>query len=269
MKKRLSIILFILSLFSFTVSAQESIKVVSLSPIASKALVLLGADDLVVACTKWCPFADQKLVVASAIDVNIEQVIRSRPDLVFASTLTSQESVETLIDMGIEVISLPSMSSFDVMCSNLLIIAGKVGKTDFALQEIAKAKERLIALKNSIPLGDKPKVMFQVGAKPIFVAMCHTFLEEYITEAGGVNIYHDLTHGTVTRESVLLRNPDAIFISTMPTSADNVKEEWLSYNELNATLNNHVVLIDQELASSPTIHTFVDVVGIMIDVLYN
>lgn len=249
--------------------AQAKVKVVSLSPIASKALILLEADDLVVGCTKWCPFAAEKLIVASAIDVNIEQVLRVEPTVVFASTLTNMESIETMRSLGLDVVALPSTVSFDVMCQNLMLIAEKVDKVDKAISEIKLAKSHLAELRQRIPIGEQPKIMFQVGAKPIFVAMPHTFIDDYITQAGGVNIYSDLLHGTVTRESVLLRNPEAIFISTMPTSADNTKEDWLAYKELNATQKKQVVLIDQELASSPTIHTFVEVVGIMIDVLYN
>jgi ABC-type Fe3+-hydroxamate transport system substrate-binding protein len=269
LKKNILLLTLLLCFLGLNVFAQSEIKVVSLSPVASKALILLEADDLVVGCTKWCPYADQKLIVASAIDVNVEQVLRAKPSVVFASTLTNKESIETLPSLGIDVVALPSMLSFEVMCTNLLLIAKKVDKEEKALLEIQIAKARLAEVKRKIPQGESPKVMFQVGSKPIFVGMPHTFIDEYITQAGAINIYSDLLHGTVTRESVLLRNPDAIFISTMPTSADNAKEGWLQYNELSATQKNQVVLIDQEIASSPTIHTFVEVVGIMIDVLYN
>lgn len=258
----------LISFLTLSINAQSDVKVISLSPIASKALILLDADDQVVGCTKWCPYADSKTVVASAIDVNLEQVLRAKPDVVFASTLTSKESIETLEQLGIEVVALPRMDSFDVMCSNLKLIAEKVGKEEKADEEVKLARAKLKEIKKQIPQGESPSVMFQVGAKPIFVAMPNTFIDEYITQAGGVNIYSDLSHGTVTRESVILRNPDAIFISTMPTSADDARAAWMEYKELSAAQKDQVVLIDQELASSPTVHTFVEVVGIMIDVLY-
>lgn len=249
-------------------SLQAQVKVVSLSPIASKALVLLQAQGQVVGCTAWCPFADDKLVVANAIDVNVEQVLRAKPDIIFASTLTSKESIATLNKLGLDVILLPRTSNFEVMCDELLLIGDKVGKSDLAKAEVAKARARLAEVKKRIPEGAKPKVMFQVGAKPIFVGIPNTFIADYMTQAGAENIYNDLTHGTVTRESVILRNPEAIFISTLPASAGNAKDAWDEYGDLKAAQNDNVVLIDQELASSPTIHTFVDVVEIMIDVLY-
>lgn len=251
------------------IMAQSDVKIVSLSSIASKAIVLLEAENQVVGCTKWCPFADKKPVVANAIDVNVEEVLRAKPDVVFASTLTNKESIKTLRDLDIEVVSLPRLSSFDSMCEELMLIAKKIGKEDKATKEINAARLHLEKIKKKIPQGESPKVMFQVGAKPIFVAIPNTFIDEYITQAGGINVYNDLSHGTVTRESVILRNPDAIFISTMPGAAENERDAWLDYKELSATKKNKVLLIDQELASSPTIHTFVQVVGIMIDALYD
>lgn len=249
--------------------SQSALKVVSLSPIASKALVLLGADDLVVGCTKWCPFAEDKQIVATAIDVNVEAVLRLSPDVVFTSTLTNKESIATLLQLGINVVDLPKMTTFDAICNELLIIGKEVGKTDIAKQEIIRAEKHLSTVRERIPAGSQPSIMFQIGAKPIFVAMDNTFMGDFIRQAGATNIYNDLDHGTVTRESVLLRNPEAIFISTMPTAAEDAKSAWGNYSQLSASVNNKVILVDQELASSPTVHTFVEVVEIMIDVLYN
>jgi len=251
----------------YAVSAQ--VRIVSLSPMDSKALILLDAADDVVACTKWCPFAEEKTVVANAIDVNVEQVLRTKPDVVFASTLTNSESINTMQQLGLNVVILPRINSFEQLCANFVLIGKLIGKEALAQAEVAKAKQRLDSLKQRMPANEKPpKVMFQVGTKPVFVAIKNTFIHDYIVQAGGQNIYDDLAHGTVTRESVITRNPDAIFISTMPASAENAQAVWLSYNELSATQHNEVVLIDQEKASSPTVHTFVDVVEQMIKTLY-
>ncbi len=259
----------ILSLVSIGAFAQDSLRIVSLSPIVTKSLILLDAEAELVACTKWCPLAEDKAVVANAIDVNVEQVLRLKPDVVFASTLTSKESINTLQQLGIKVVSMPRMISFESMCNDLLTIAKEIGCQEKAEKEIAADKKRLEALKRTIPEGMKPKVMFQVGIKPVFVAIQNTFMEEFITQVGGVNVYGDLEHGTVTRESVLTRNPDAIFISTMPQESENEQQAWMEYKELSAAQKHQVFLIDQELASSPTVRTYVDVIKIMIDDLYD
>ncbi len=265
-----SLSFFLLAAFLLLAHSVAAIRVVSLSPMVTKAMMMLEAQEDVVACTQWCPLAKEKMVVANAIDVNVEQVLRVNPDIVFASTLTSKESLATLKKLGVKVIAVPRVISFDVMCDNLMLIAQKVGRETEAEREIQTARKALSEVLKSIPEGaDKPRVMFQVGAKPIFVAIPNTFLDDFIQKAGGVNVYHDLAHGSVTRESVIQRNPSAIFISIMPAMAADTKATWMKYKELEAVQNNDVILIDQEKASSPTIHTFVEVVKVMVETLYN
>lgn len=243
-------------------------RVVSLSPIASKAIDVLGASDQVVGCTKWCPFADEKEIVANAIDVNIEQVFRLSPDVVFTSTLTNQENINTLKQLGVLVVELPRTTSFDMMCEELLLISSYLGKEEKAKHEIKIAKENLAIAKKRIIKGKSPKVVFQVGSKPVFVAIPNTFVDDYIIQAGAINVFDDITHGSVSRESVVRRNPDAIFISTMPAAASHDEQQWLTFNEMSAVQLGNIMYIDQNKASSPTIHTFVEVVELMIDVLY-
>ena len=262
----------IISLLIFTVlvfSNVFALRIVSLSPIDSKSLILLGAEDMVVGCTQWCPFAAEKPNVANCIEVNIEEVLKLKPDVIMVSTLTSKESIATMKRLGLKVFESPRVASFDVMCQEFIKVGELIGKKELAEKEVAKAKARLKMLSRNIPdSAATPKVMLQVSDQPIFVAIPNTFLDDYIKLAGATNIYGDLEHGTVTRESVIRRNPDAIFVSGPLEYGKPIIENWMAYKELAAAQNKKVVMIDQEKASSPTIHTFIDVVEIMINTLY-
>ena len=70
-----------------------------------------------------------------------------------------------------------------------------------------------------------------------FYSGINTFMNDFITFAGGENIASDLTRGTITRESVLLRNPDVIVIVTMGILAEEEKDRWASSKQLNAAKN--------------------------------
>ncbi len=264
-KRLFSLIIFLALLFTNAFA----LRIVSLSPIDSKALILLGAEDMVVGCTQWCPFAAEKPNVANCIEVNVEEVLKLKPDVVMVSTLTSKESVATMKRLGLKVFESPRVSTYEVMCNEFIKVGELVGKKDLAEKEVAKVKARLETLRAKIAVSaEKPKVMFQISDQPIFVAIPNTFMDDYITLSGAENVYGDLEHGTVTRESVIRRNPDAIFVAAPLSMGATMVENWMSYKELSAAQKNNVVSIDQEKASSPTIHTFVDVVEIMIDALY-
>lgn len=254
--------------FFYSLSFIAQVKVVSLSPIVTKTIVMLGAQEQVVGCTKWCPLADVKPVVGDAINVNIEEILKVDPDVIFVSTLTSAQSVKTLRDLNYNVIAIPRTSNFEVMCNNELLVGKEVGCLLQAQKEVQIAKQRLLEVQKKIDTTVKFDVMFQIGSKPIFVALPNTFVNDYIIQSGASNCYKDLEHGSVTRESVILRNPDAIFISIMPALSASEKLQWQSYPELAATLNNKIVAVNQIKASSPTIHDFVDIVEIMVNTLY-
>lgn len=266
MRKRL----FSLLIFSVLLYTNAfALRIVSLSPIDSKSLILLGAEDMVVGCTQWCPFAAEKPNVANCIEVNVEEVLKLKPDVIMVSTLTSKESVATMKRLGLKVFESPRVATFEVMCQEFIKTGELIGKKELAEKEVAKAKARLETLRAKITVSaEKPKVMFQVSDQPIFVAIPNTFLDDYITLSGAENVYGDLEHGTVTRESVIKRNPEAIFLSAPLEYGKPIVDNWMEFKELAAAQNKKVVIIDQEKASSPTIHTFVDVVEIMINTLY-
>ena len=149
--------------------------------------------------------------------MNIEKVLLLKPDIVFASDLTTQNDITALKNNNIEVQMLNKMHSYIDICEHFIDVGKVVGKVDLAKSIVNKSKKKIDSLVSSIPpQADSLSVFFQIGSKPIFSVIPHSFMNDYITLAGCKNIMNDLSHGTVTRESVLQRNPDIIFITTIP-----------------------------------------------------
>jgi ABC-type Fe3+-hydroxamate transport system, periplasmic component len=93
-------------------------------------------------------------------------------------------------------------------------------------------------------------------------------MNDFITKAGGVNIATDITTGTITRENVLLKNPDAIVIVTMGIVGIEEKATWEKYTTLTATKNGKIFTVDPYKSCGPNPVTFVDVVEELITKLY-
>lgn len=245
-------------------------RIISLSRSVTQEIYLLGASDKLVGCTSYCDLAikDNKDVVASAIDVNIEKLIMLKPDLVLTSTITQPETLETLKKVGIKVVAFPITKSYNEICKNLRQIAIFTGKELLADQIINTQKHRLDSITSTIPKGKKLKMFFEIGTKPIFTVIPNTFMDDFITFSGGENIASDLTKGTITRESVLLRNPDVIIIVTMGILAEEEKERWALNSKLSASKNKRIFIIDSDKACSPTPVTFIDVVEELTKLIY-
>ena len=251
-----------------TLKATEIQRIVSLAPSLTQNLYYLDAEDKLVGCTSFCNATSGAEIVASAIKVNIEKVVVLKPDLVIATTITDIETLEMLKKMGLSVVVYPKADSFEEICQQFTDLAKIIGKEQVATKIIDNSTKTLEQLKKKIPLGKKRKVFLQIGASPIYTVFPGTFMDEYITKAEAVNIASDLTRGAITRESVIIRNPDIIFIVTMGVAGEEEKKTWQNIKEIEAAKSNKIFIIDSNKACLPTPVTFVETLDTMIHLMY-
>ncbi len=253
-------------------NSSDKLRIVSLTPSITKELVDLGVKDRIVGATSYCDITanNKDLIIGSAIAVNMEKILLLKPDIVFASGLTKDKTIQNLRDNGITVYTLEKMNSYDAICDHFLKLAEYVDKKKEAVSMIKASKAKIENLVASIPKrSDSLHVFFQLGTKPIFTVIPNTFMNDYITFAKCKNIAEDMTKGTINREAVLNRNPDIIFIASMGIMGEKEKETWKQYPELKAAKNDKIFIIDANLAAIPTVPTFTESFEIMIKQIYN
>ncbi len=251
---------------------ENGIRIVSLVPSVTNELIDLGMKENIVGATSYCSVSatNKSLIVGSVVDVNIEKVLLLKPDIVFASGLTKQNDIVVLQNNNIKVHMLNKMHSYNEICSHFIEVGELVGKANMARFIVEESEKKIDSICNSVVIKrDTQTVFFQIGDKPIFTVLSNTFMNDYITFAGCKNIMYDLTKGTVTRESVLQRNPDIIIITTMGIIGDNDKGTWGGYNELSASKNNKIYVIDASTASIPTVKCFTVALEQVVGFIYN
>jgi len=268
--KKYFLLLLIVLISHFFVQAQQAKRIVSLVPWVTKSLYLMGEQSRLVGCTSFCPVeaSDHIPVVANAMSVNIEKTLTLKPDIVIASSLNKPETIDNLKKLGVKVVMQPYPESFEEICNYFVQIGDLVGQGAKARVVVDQQKARLIKLKAVLPSGKNPKVLIQIGAKPLFCAVPNTFMEDFIRFSGGRNIAEELKLGSVTREYVLKQNPDVIFIVTMGIVAEEEKDTWLSYQSLSASKSKKIFVLDADKTCSPTPILFVDALEEMIKLMY-
>lgn len=269
--KKIFLVLFVfLMVLRFTLSAQEAKRIVSLVPWVTKSLYVMGEQHRLVGCTSYCPVqeSDHIPVIANAMNVNIEKTFSLKPDVVIASSLNKPEIIDNLKKLDIKVVMQPYPESFDEICSYFVQIGDLVGQGTKAREIVTQQKDRLAKLNASIPAGKNPKVLIQIGAKPLFCAVPNTFMEDFIRFSGGKNIAEELKLGSITREYVLKQNPDIIFIVTMGVVAQEEKDTWLKYSSLSASKSKKIFVLDADKTCSPTPILFVDALEEMIKLMH-
>lgn len=248
------------------------LKIVSLAPSITKELVDLGLKNNIVGATSYCDISatNEDLIVGNAVTVNVEKIFLLEPDIVFASGLTKENTINTLKKNGIKVYKLRKMNSFDDICNHFEELGKLVNKKNEAKTIIKNSRIKIDSLIASVSKHTNSlNVFFQIGAKPIFTVIPNTFMNDYITLSGCKNIAGDLKRGTINRETVLKRNPDVIFIISMGVVGDNEKSIWKNYSELNAAKNNKIFIVDANIAATPTVLTFLEALEIIINDIYN
>jgi len=238
-------------------------RIVSLGPIITETVYLLGADRKLIANTTYCtipPGARLKEKIGTLTQMNVEKIISLRPDLVLANALTKQKQINILESLGIRVVKFENPKTFSEMCRMTLRIGRVLGKEEKAQQIIEKIRKEVDAVIEKTGKFPKKRVFIQIGIKPLHTAVKETFINEYIELAGGENIALNERSGVYSREKVLQENPDVIFIATMGssrTAGENEKAGWMKFNSITASRNNEIYILDPDIICSPTPVSFV------------
>lgn len=236
-------------------------RIISLGPSITENLYLLGAEDKLIGTTTYCvrpSQARQKEKVGTILEINSEKIISLEPDLVIATPLTNQKTVDNLKDSGINVFKFSRSMNFAQICGQFKELAALVGKERLAEEIIAEAQKKVEFIRQESKDLGQVKVFVQVGIKPLFTVTADSFLNDFIELSGGVNIAKDARIGIYSREEVIRKNPDVIIIVTMGIAAEKEKQAWGKYKTLSAAKTGRIHIVDQYEFCSPTPLSFIE-----------
>lgn len=250
---------------STVVQAQTYKRIVSLAPSLTQSIYFMDAQDKLIGCTSYCEAAkaDKKTIVASAVKPNLEKIISLKPDLVLASGFTNPEDIATLRKFGIQVEVFQSPKSFDDICRQFTDLGKTIGKAREAEKIVSDSRKKVTDIQTRRKGKPQLKMFFQIGANPLFTVIPNTFMDDYMKFLGTQNIAKDLKRGSVSREFVIAKNPDYIFIVTMGIVGEEEKTVWSKYSNLTAARKKQIHIVDSEIACQPTPVTFAQTMEVL------
>jgi len=253
------------------VSVGRPERIVSLGPIITSELYLLGVDDRLVANTVYCKEpadAENKTKIGNMIQINIEKIVSLRPDLVLATGLTHPEKIQKLENIGIRVERMPRPESFSMICKSLIRLGGLVGEQEEAERIVAEVERGVDLLKKQVEGVSKKRVFIQIGTKPLFAVTGDSFINDFIRFAGAENIAGQEATGVYSREKVIKEDPDVIIIATMGIAAEEEKKVWKKYSTLKAVKNDNIHVVDSYKLCSPSPRIFVETLKEIVGILH-
>ena len=233
-------------------------RIISLGPVITDMIYLLNAQKRLIGVTNYCIIptpSTPKEIIGSVMLMNVEKIIALAPDLVIANDLTRQEQIKELKRLGVNVVKFSTPKNFSEICQHLLDLGALIGGQKQAKEIVKKAKDDVYKITSNVKNLEKRKVFIQIGLRPIKTAIKNTFINEYIEFAGGENIALNAIDNVFSREKVLIKNPDVIFIATMGSSkkaGESEKQSWMKFKFLKACKNNEIHVLDPDIVCSPT-----------------
>jgi iron complex transport system substrate-binding protein len=278
MKHKYLILFFMLAslpgLCCHEVWAGEVRRIVSLGPVNTENVFLLGAGDRLVGDTIYCvrpEAAKSKVKVGSVIQVSVEKIISLQPDLVLATAFTKPAQVKQLQQAGFRVIRFMRPASFSEICSQFIELGRLLNLEDKAEDVVLQAQHEVTRIQAEVADLPLQKVFLQVGSIPLFGSIPESFTNDFIVLAGGINILADQRQGTTNVEKVIAANPDVIIIAIMGFEsgvAGDEQKKWQAISILKATRTKRIWIINPDLVCSPSPATFAQTLGVMAELIH-
>ena len=205
-------------------------RIISLEPEITRIIVALGAGERLVGVDYFLrhhdrlfplvfPAAERLPVVSNpGQELNYEEAIRLRPDIIFTSPseFRMAEAVES--KMRVPVVALASMGKFDGLVAEMGTVGRLLGREDRAAELSARFRDRLDAVRRSVA------AVPEEGRPSVYLAFWGSLLRtpvsyEPVEAAGGRNAAHGLlpdrfgsAGATVSIERLLALDPDVILV---------------------------------------------------------
>jgi len=245
------------------VAVPKNIKrIISMAPNVTEMLFAIGLSSKIVGVTTYCDYPDaakDKSKIGGYSDPNMEAILSLKPDLIVtAPDGYSKERVEKLDEIGIPVFVVNPKKVDDVL--ETMLTLGKItGKNEAAKQVVGQLSMRVEAVREKvspIPPEERLKVFYEIGRDPLFTVGPGTFLDNLITEAGGINIAADAgsAWAQYSVEAVIAKKPDIIITALHTASAadsESSKSIWRKYKTIPAVQNGRIYELDPNILLRP------------------
>lgn len=216
----------------------------------------MGAGDLIVGRTSYCPGSDEKRnqIIGNVLEVQVEKIMALRPDIVFCMSFTKPEVIRKLENLGIKVYNLSTPKSLDEIFSQARFIGQEIGFGKEAAEMVRNEESKITEIRHRFGSGKTKayRTFFQIGSNPVFPVIKGTFMQEYLDILGLDNIVDNYKGGGISKEYVIASGPEIMIISKMSGMGEHVMKEWLTFENIPAVRQKRIFLIDDTKACCPS-----------------
>lgn len=224
---------------------------ISFSPEITEILYAIGAGDGLVGRSVHGTYPEAALEVeelGSLSDYNMERVVELDPDVVFISSLASEENYQQFVDAGITPIAVSYGKTLVGTMDYVEQIAEITGHEEEAKSVITSIDEAIKGAKERAANRESKSVYYVLGAGEggDYAATGDTFISQIIELVGGTNIAADGSNWVYNVEQVVEKDPDFI-IGTNDYGVLDSLLELDGYKDLTAVKEGRVYDVNPDI----------------------
>jgi iron complex transport system substrate-binding protein len=225
-------------------------RIVSLAPHATEILYAAGAGGYVIGVTEFSdypPEAKKVSSVGSGVSLDLESIIRLKPDLVVGwNNGSAANQLDKLATLGIPVFK-SEPHDYLTIASSLERLAHLAGTDKSGKAAAEKFRTRLQQLRTTYQHRPNVSVFYQIWRSPLMTLNGTHMVSAALRLCGGENIFSKLPQiaPTVSLEAVLNENPDAIIASS--GAKEDPFVQWRRFPKLEAVARNNLLTVNADL----------------------
>ncbi|MFM7806353.1 MAG: helical backbone metal receptor [Planctomycetota bacterium] len=194
-------------------------RVASLSPAISSAMVALGWRDRVVGRTPWCDGLDATPVVGSLLEIDLERLAATKPDLVLVQRTASGMPAglaDAAASRGWRVAAVPCNSLDDVVGLGAAIeaVVGERAPNDIGPSAWREVLQPLATASHASP------AILLLSAEPPMAFGRDAYLAELWSRWGGTTVPDAPGHPALSLEDLTSLKPRSIVLAGAPAGAE-------------------------------------------------
>ena len=233
-------------------------RIVSLQPSITATLVAIGAQDHLVACTRYCKHLCPEVanngmaIVEDTWSASAPQILALKPELVIASVPYRMESLSEILRAGVRVVAFAPRTLTDIY-DDIRLIATLVGRVAEGTALVRNFKEELAQTRELTATQPVQRVYCEEWGKPMIASQ--RWVAEMIEASGGVFIGEP--GAQTTPEQIAKADPEVVLAAwcgagdRVPLGKLAARDGWTNTA---AVRDRRLFCISDELLNTPA-HT--------------
>ncbi|MDG2238110.1 MAG: cobalamin-binding protein [Arenicellales bacterium] len=226
-------------------------RIISLAPNLTEILFFIGAGDRVVGTvdhSDYPPAALQVPRVGSHSRFDFETILRMQPDLILAWESGNPAALVTRLEqLGLTVYR-AEPATLALIASTLVRIGKLTGNEKTANRLAGQFLEETKSIRNTFHRKKLIRVFYQVWHNPLITLNGDHLVSRLLEDCGARNVFANLPDiaPTVSRESVISRNPTAIIAGDGTGGSHQALDHWANWDQVDAVANGRLYIVNSD-----------------------